>query len=321
MARFHFSRDECIKKFAIPGERYHLVTQYGGSVYKITQHYGPRQYFGPGPRGEFQHSDVKLSSSLSRTRRSLLDLALANDWDYFVTFTLSDENVDRFNLEAWHEKFKQWFKYRRKAKGLKCRYLLVPERHKNGAWHCHGLMAGNMDLVSFKDLDAQGYRSSDGHRLPKYLRESNYMNWGEYQDDFGFCSLGPLRSQEAASIYVQKYITKDLERCVSECGKHMYWASRPLNRPRKFGEFIDRSSYIDSLLRNKYEFCATGLILPDEYWDSEMAAEMIDAVGGKVFDGANVRPFSLLGTPDQPSPAESEADSYHQFEQLAFGLS
>lgn len=314
------SREECAKKFALPGERLHTVTQYSNTCYKITQHYAPRQFFGPGPVAEFEHSDVKLSSSLSRTKRSLLELALSNDWEYFVTFTLSEENLDRFDLDGWHRKFKEWIKYRRKAHGLKCRYLLVPEQHKNGAWHAHGLMAGNMDLVSFKDLDAQGYRSKNGFRLPEDVRESNYMNWFEFMDDFGFCSLGPLRSQEAAALYIQKYITKDLERCVSECGKHMYWPSRPLNRPRKFGEFVDRNNYIDGLLRNKYEFCATGLVLPSEFWDSETAAGLIEAVGGSVFDGAGFRPFWPEQAADKPSPAELEADAYAQFEQLAFGI-
>lgn len=311
-------RQEFEKKFALPGERYHLVTQFGGDCYKITQHYGLRPYVVRGPRAESQHSDVKLSSSISRTKRVILELALCNDWDYFITMTLNDKKVDRFDLEAWHRKFTEWLKYRRKQYGLNIQFLLVPEQHGDGAWHAHGLIRGLMplDLVPFSGMDAAGYRSEDGKRLPRKLRESDYLNWREYQASFGFCSLGPLKNKEAASFYVTKYITKDLARCVSACGKHMYWASRGLNRPVKFGEFEDRSSYIDSLLVNKYEFCATGFVLPGEGWYSDLASDLIESVGGSVFSGATVYP--LFASSDVVSPAEAEADSFAQFEQLYF---
>lgn len=305
------------KKFAVPGERFHSVTQFGGSTYKITQHYGLRLHTGPGPREEHQHSDVKLSSSISRTRRTVLELALANDWEYFITLTLDEKKVDRFDLEAWHSKFKEWLKYRRKAYGLKCRYLLVPEQHGDGAWHVHGLISGLdlLELVPFSGMDKAGYRTENGRRLKKKLRESDYLNWHPYSRSFGFCSVGKLRNKDAASFYVVKYITKDLAHCVSQCGKHMYWASRHLDRPVKFGEFFERSQYIDSLLVNKYEFCATGFVLPDEGWCSDIAAEIIESVGGVVFSGAVSHP--LFDITDEPSAAELEADAYAQFEQLA----
>lgn len=308
------------KKFAVLGERYHSVTQFGANIYKITQHYGYRPYVVPGPRAEAQHSDVKLSSSVSRTKRTVLELALSNDWDYFITLTLNEKKTDRFDLDAWHKKFNEWLKYRRKAYGLKCSYLLVPEQHGNGAWHAHGLIRGinRADLLSFADMDKNGYRTDDGHRLPRKLRSSDYFNWPDYAKSFGFCSLGPLQSQEAASFYVTKYITKDLARCVSAYGKHMYWASRDLNRPVKFGEFEDRSAYIDSLLVNKYEFCATGFVLPGEGWDSDLAAELIEAVGGNVFSGSAPHPFFVPTS--VPCAAELEADAFAQFEQLSYRL-
>ena len=308
------------KKFVIPGDRYHSVMQFGSGTYKITQHYGLRPYMGPGPRENFEHSDVKLSSSISRTKRIVLELALANDWDYFITMTLDKGKVDRFDLDAWHKKFQEWLKYRRKRYGLKFDYLLVPEQHKDGAWHAHGLVRGVMplDLVPFSNMDKAGYRTKAGRRLPEDLRKSDFLNWREYSWSFGYCSLGPLKSKEAASFYVTKYITKDLQQCVSECGKHMYWHSKGLNRPIKFGEFEDRSPCIDSLLRNKYEFCATGFVLPGEGWDRELAADLIEAVGGKVFSGAVSHPLFCQNA--EPCAAELEADAFAACEQLVFNL-
>lgn len=308
------------KKFAAAGDRYHCITQFGDSIYKITQHYGFRPYVLPGHKAPAEHSDVKLSSSISRTKRVVLELALANDWDYFITMTLDQKKVDRFDLDAWHSKFQEWLKYRRKKYGWKIDYLLVPEQHGDGAWHCHGLIRGVMplDLVPFSNMDKAGYRTDDGRRLPRKLRDSDYLDWPEYRLTFGFVSLGKLQSKEAASFYVTKYITKDLARCVSTCGKHMYWASKGLNRPRKFGEFEDRNSYIDGLLVNKYEFCATGFVLPGDGWCSDLAAEMIESVGGRLFDGATAHP--LFVPADVPSASELEADSFAQFEQMVFNL-
>lgn len=305
------------KKFAIPGVRYHTVTQFGGDIYKITQHYGPDFFMGPkANKAEAQHSDVKLSSSISRTKRLVLELALCNDWEYFITLTLDKEKVNRVDLDAWHKKFKDWLKYRRKAYGLKIAYLLVPEQHADGSWHAHGLVRGVFadELLSFTQMDKDGYRTPRGKRLPKKLRESDYLNWPAFQKSFGYCSLGPIRNHAAASMYVTKYITKDLSLCVSQCGKHMFWYSQGLNRPVKFGEFADRSPYIDSLLVNKYEFCATGFVLPGEGWSSDFAADLIESVGGQVFSGAVSHPAFQVSM--EPTPAELEADKFHQYEQM-----
>lgn len=312
--RSHAGQDpEFVKKFALPGDRYHSVIQFGANTYKVIQYYGALPYGAGGHKAPAEHSDVKLSSSLSRTKRLILELALSNDWDYFITMTLDESKVDRFDLEGWRKKFNEFLKYRRKQYGLKCSYLLVPEQHQDGAWHVHGLVRGIpcQDLVSFAELDRKGYRSADGCRLPDKLINSDYLNWLDYQRSFGFCSLGPLKCPEAASFYVTKYITKDLARCVSECGKHMYWASKNLNRPIRFGEFYDRGPYIDSLLTNKYEFCATGIVLSDEGWDSETAAGLIECVGGTVFNGG-VRPHPAFLSATEPSVAELEADRFHQ---------
>lgn len=309
------------KKFAIPGERYHSVTQFGGDLYKITQHYGPRWLMAPkAEKAEAQHSDVKLSSSISRTKRLVLELALCNDWDHFVTLTLDKEKVNRVDLDEWHKKFKEWLKYRRKAYGLKIAYLLVPEQHADGSWHAHGLVRGipASELISFAQMDKDGYRTANGKRLPKKLRESDYLNWSPFQKSFGYCSVGPIKNHQAASMYVSKYITKDLMRCVSACGKHIYWASQGLNRPVKFGDFYDRSTYIDSLLVNKYEFCATGFVMPGEGWTSDLAAELIESVGGTVFSGAVSHPAFTVST--EPEPAELDADKFHECEQLVMKM-
>ena len=328
------SRLDWDKKFNLSGERWHRVTQFGDCTYKITQHYGCRFLLPVGPKAPAQHSDVKLSSSISRTRRLILEYALANDWDYFITMTLDKEKGNRFDLEGWRKRFNEWLKYRRKEFGLKVAFILVPEQHGDGAWHAHGLIRGldlceleqlsdlkdfgPGDLCSFESMDKLGYRTARGKRLPRKLVTSGYFNWPAFQNSFGYVSLGRLKCKEAASFYVTKYITKDLARCVDKVGGHIYWKTAGLNKPQNFGVFYDRNTYIDSLLVNKYEFCATGFVMPQEGWCSDLAAELIESVGGEVFAGSKAHP--LFESTEEPAPAELEADAFAAMEQLVFKM-
>lgn len=233
----------------------------------------------------------------------LLQLALCNEWDYFVTFTLDQSKQDRFNLDDWYKRFYEVIKYQRKAHGLNCKYVFVPELHQDGAWHAHGLFKGNMELVSFRELAAQGLPA------PDKLRNSDYLNWPLYQNTFGFCSFGRIRDPIASGFYMTKYITKELANCVQDVGKHLYYASQGLNRANKVGSMLVRSDYIDSLLTNKYEFCATGMVQPSEGWYSEFVHEMIES-----FPVPGAQPFQVFDFKGsaEPGPAEQEADLFYQ---------
>lgn len=287
------------------GDRLHTVYQLTGSLYKIVQFYRETPPLRL-TRSQGQHYDHKLEASFSRSKRVLLELALCNDWDYFVTLTLDEGKVDRFNLDSWYSKFYEMIKYQTKTHGLSVKFVLVPERHKDGAWHAHGLFKGNMDLVSFDDLAAAG------RPIPLNLLGNGYYNWPLYQERFGFCSFGLIRNHLAAGFYMTKYITKDLCNCVETVGKHLYYASQGLYRSNRLGSFVVRSDYIDSLLNNKYEFCATGIVQPSEGWYSEFVNDLIEA-----FPVPDLCPFSLLSSDSGSNPCEVEAD---QFAQCCFDL-
>lgn len=284
-------------------ERYHSVYQYTGSVFKIIQLYRDTSPLRLSPVQTTEKHDHKLASTYSRAKRTLLEYALCNEWDYFVSFTINKEKQDRFNLDEWYSRFYELIKYQSKAHGLKCKYVFVPERHQDGAWHAHGLFKGNMDLVPFREMAAQGLP------VPDRLRNSDYLNWPLYQEKFGFCSFGRIRDPVASAFYMTKYITKELANCVQDVGKHLYRHSQGLNRANKVGSMLVRSYYIDSLLTNKYEFCATGMVMPSEGWYSELVHEMIDS-----FPVPGAYPFQVFdfNGSSVPGPAELEADSFFQ---------
>ena len=284
-------------------DRDHSVYRYTDQIYKIVQFKSIRIRTGPGPAVHHKHYENKLASSLSRARRVILEKALCNPWDWFCTFTIAKDKYDRKALDAWWESFSQWLRDKRKL-GHDIRYLIVPERHKDGSWHGHGLIAGipEDELIKFKDL------AKLGMKLPRKLRNSNYFNWVAYQKKFGFCSLGKIVNPVAAGFYITKYITKEQDRMVSQVGLHSYYVSRGLAGATKHIDFYGRDPEIDKLLVNKYEFCSTGMTHTKQNLDWTFCLEF----------GLDVQLEPLDPTNEIVEPAQREADQYFEWEQTAF---
>ncbi len=296
-------------------DRDHAVWRYTDQIYKIVQFYTVRVRYGPGPKGEQKHYDTKLASSIARSERVILEKALCNHWEWFCTFTISEKKADRRDLAAWWGKFSQWLRDQRK-KGFDIRYLLVPERHKDGSWHAHGLLAGvpEAELVTFRELDEQGYRTAAGRRLPRKLIKSGYYNWTAYQEKFGFCSLGKIRNPVATGFYMTKYITKDHDRMVTDVGLHSYYVSRGLAGAVKHVDFLGRDPWIDNLLVNKYDFCATGMTHVKHGLDWTFLLDQAN------FDQFQSLDFGAVAACGELEPAASEADDYYEFEQLVLKM-
>lgn len=146
----------------------------------------------PKPRtaGKKSQGDDMLRS-MRRARAKLRRLALANEFEWFVTLTLSPDEVDRYDAAAIMKKVNRWLDNMVRRKGL--RYVLVPERHKDGAFHFHGFFAG-------EGLEAvpSGHSDSQGHPI------FNLPQWG-----YGFTAAIRLYGTYSQAVgYVTKYIGK-----------------------------------------------------------------------------------------------------------------
>lgn len=280
------------------------VYHYTDRVYKIVKFKSSIIPLGPGPAEKRQSYDHKLDASLSRSRRVVLELALCNPWDYFCTFTLDEGKQDRFDLEAWYKKFTQWIRDQRK-KGLEIVYLLVPERHANGAWHCHGLIRlPASELVSFRSLKKKGCK------VPWKLVKNNYFNWPAYQRKFGFCSFSPVRSHEGVAFYITKYITKDTAQTIVAKGGHIHRASTGLNHAMLQGEVYSHSAYLDKFLQYDYEFVQTGFTGVKDNLDWTFALDQMEVVC-EAFDPYNTETLT---------EEQLEVDAYMEFVQTSFAL-
>lgn len=78
--------------------------------------------------------------SLSRSKRFIREISLCNDFDYFVTLTVNKENCDRYDVDVCQEHLKLILhNYQRICKrlGKDFKYILITEKHKDGAFHFH----------------------------------------------------------------------------------------------------------------------------------------------------------------------------------------
>lgn len=141
--------------------------------------------------------------SLSRTKRNIRELALCNNFTHFATLTVNSQFADRFSLENCQENLRKIFK-KIKRKNSDFKYLFITEKHKNGAFHFHGLVSG----------------------LDFYTNQNGYLSNSDL-DNLGFNSFSVIKDYSKCCNYITKYITKD---CIKNEHNQIYISSRGLKK-------------------------------------------------------------------------------------------
>jgi hypothetical protein len=172
-------------------------------------------------------SVCKMRESISRTKARVFELALCNNWEHFITLTINSEKADRYVLDEFYKRFSKWIQHYNERTDANIKYLLVPEQHKNGAWHLHGLIMG-LPLEHLKVFTL-------GDKLPSYIRKSirkgkTLYNWQAYFNAFGYVVVDPVRDLEKCAGYVSKYIFKQAAQTDIGINEHMYYCSQGLKR-------------------------------------------------------------------------------------------
>lgn len=230
----------------------YTIHQYREDIYKVVAFKGnrdPDRVF-IRDREDNQRNETKLDSNFSRARSMVLQYALCNPWEYFFTGTLDQAKFNRYDLDTFQAKLSQFIRDKRKAYKAKFQVLLVPEHHKNGAWHIHGLV---------HDLP-EGVLSEFAFPAPQKLIDGGFLNWPDYMHKFGFCSLAPIRNPVATAYYISKYVSKDLAQRESDLGKHLYFHSRPLKKAEKASDVYLYNPGLDGLCTHEYDFCKVGMV-------------------------------------------------------------
>lgn len=149
--------------------------------------------------------------SMNRTVNKVYHLSRSNVWEWFFTLTFNPEKVDSFDFDACQKKLTKWLDHlHRTAPDMK--YMVVPEQHKSGRYHFHGLFA-HMEGVSFIN---SGHTTKDGDVI---------FNIGNYT--LGWSTATRVKDNAKVTKYITKYISKDM--CASTKNRKRYWRSRNLN--------------------------------------------------------------------------------------------
>lgn len=163
-----------------------------------------------------------LSRSFRRTRSALYMYARQCVWDYFITLTYSPDKIEnRYDFSLCMKKVHKWIDNCKQRKAKELLYLLVPEQHKDGAWHIHGLLCNTTGLT-FTDSG----KRYDGKIV------YNLDDW-----KLGFSTATEVTDTYKVSNYITKYITKDL--CAVTPGKQRYFVSQSIPKPKTFTALID----------------------------------------------------------------------------------
>lgn len=165
--------------------------------------------FVEGGGGSAVPADEKEACNISRARGRVVELALCNAWEWFVTLTLNADKQVRADLDGYVKDLGVWVGNFNKKYGVKLKYLLIPEQHKDGSWHMHGL---------FHDVPLDALT----------VNQYGYYDLPYYGSRFGFISLSRIRDKERTARYITKYISKSMSARSDAVGKHLFYASHGL---------------------------------------------------------------------------------------------
>lgn len=162
-----------------------------------------------------------VSRSKRRARKRVRDLMDANDFEWFMTFTLDEKKIDRTDYSAFIKSVNRYFDNRVRRYGWK--YVAVVEYHKrtekNGkhALHLHAAVAGDR----FNLVDSGTVVNPRGGKpiTRKYARSLGYAD-GDLRTVYNVTdwelghstAIHTYGDRFALARYITKYITKSVEK-------------------------------------------------------------------------------------------------------------
>lgn len=143
-----------------------------------------------------------------------------NDFDLFWTLTFDDEKVNARDYEYAKKKLRAWLKYQREKYG-KFDYIFIPELHKSGRIHFHGITFGFSPLL----IEARNPKTD------KLIKKNGLQIYNAETWKDGFSTVSKIDSKAKTANYISKYITKDLIAIPSAYKQPKYFVSRGLKKP------------------------------------------------------------------------------------------
>ena len=229
------------------------------------------------------------TASLNRTVILMNTILNMNDFDWFFTITFDKQKIDRTNESVV---FDCYVKYVNNLKKQfpSFAYMTFPERHEDGCFHLHMLVAGltpkQMGLVNSgkvcchwaKKRNKYGILEGLGYCCKNYFEKTKHLHELKETDGepiynatsfaYGFTTVSRICSRERCNSYVKKYVEKALG-STEKFKKRFYYSSnlkvpdivkkligadfeKPLNLKYDAIEEIDKNIYIDNAKGQPY---------------------------------------------------------------------
>lgn len=170
--------------------------------------------------GEFSSSE---SARFSARNRFINKIKANPELCYFFTGTFNGHLQNRYDAQKLQARLTKFLQRR----GIT--YILVPEQHKDGAWHFHGLFDRNV-LPYLQKFDLT-------KRLPKWITDGtkngrDIYDFPDFQKTFGYVSVERVRSLDRVAVYVSKYLMKSFDHPDERAFYHRYFCSKGLKEPK-----------------------------------------------------------------------------------------
>ena len=145
------------------------------------------------PKPQKRGGEVR-NDSVRRAMSVVFDISRLNRFTHFITWTLDKKKIDRYSPAEVSKKLKNFLRNQSYRNNLK--YLIIPEYHKDGAIHMHGLISGYFDFVDSEKKTKGGQAI---YNMPQW--SLGFSTAIELDDNVG-----------AISHYITKYISKDFKK-------------------------------------------------------------------------------------------------------------
>lgn len=181
--------------------------------------------------------EQKEKDNHARAIQKVYDYAKSNSFDWFITLTFDKENVDRYDYDSVSDALKAWTHLLSKDGNFQ--WLIVPEQHKKGGYHFHGLIKGALPVEeAINPHTGELLKDKSGNQI------YNITSYG-----LGFTTATKIKDRKRTASYISKYLTKEI---TVPKGRKRYWSSRKLQVPTEsyfvmstveYGEILEHARY------------------------------------------------------------------------------
>lgn len=190
-------------------------------------------------RGSTESKEHSRYISLLRSKQKIIDLVYHNGlikpWKYFLTLTFDPERVNSNNYDDVSDALKKWIN-NMKHQNPQMEYVIVPEPHKSGRIHFHGL---------FRNVPNWLLTEARNPKTNRLIKKNGVQVFNLNNYKYGYSTVSVVKDLTAVSVYISKYMTKEL---LNLSYKKRYWSSRSLELPKvEYAMFNEESLkfYID----------------------------------------------------------------------------